>query len=76
MNDNINNNMIDLSDLGLAEEELFSPVENSAADAERITAPRYSYWRSVLRVFFKKKINTVILALLTFLVLYFSRLSV
>ena len=69
MNDNINN-IVDLSDLGMSEEELFSPVENSAADAEKITAPRYSYWRSVLRVFFKKKINTVILALLTFLVLF------
>ena len=69
MNDNINN-IVDLSDLGMSEEELFSPVENAAADAEKITAPRYSYWRSVLRVFFKKKINTVILALLTFLVLF------
>ena len=27
-------------------------------------APRYSYWRSVFRVFFRKKLNTVILLLL------------
>ncbi len=63
-------NLIDISDLGLTEEELFAHVDNNAADAEKITAPRYSYWRSMLRVFFKKKINTVILALLAFLVLF------
>ncbi len=63
-------NKIDLGNLGLPEEELFSHVENSAAAAEKITAPRYSYWRSVLRVFFRKKINTVILCLLAFLVLF------
>ncbi len=66
----MNENIIDLQDLGFSEEELFSPVENSAADAEKITAPRYSYWRSVLRVFFKKKINSVILAVLAFLVIF------
>ncbi len=65
----MNNNM-DLSNLGLTEAELFSHVENSAANAEKITAPRYSYWRSVLRVFFRKKINTVILCILAFLVVF------
>lgn len=64
------NERIDLSNLGLTEEELFSHVENSAASAEKITAPRYSYWRSVLRVFFKKKINAVILCVLAFLVIF------
>ncbi len=66
----MNDHLIDLSSLSLSEEELFTRVENSAADAEKITAPRYSYWRSVLRVFFKKKINTVILAILAFLVIF------
>ncbi len=66
----MNEKVIDLSDLGLSEEELFSHVENSAADAEKITAPRYSYWKSVLRVFFKKKINIIILSLLAFLVVF------
>ncbi|MBP3378965.1 MAG: ABC transporter permease, partial [Clostridia bacterium] len=66
----MNENLIDLTDLGLSEEELFTHVENSAADAEKITAPRYSYWRSVLRVFFRKKINTVILLILAFLVVF------
>lgn len=58
------NELIDLSDLNLAEEELFSHVDNSEAESERITAPRYSYWKSVFRVFFRKKINIVILVLL------------
>ncbi len=64
------NDRIDLTDLGLSEEELFSRVENNAANAEKIAAPRYSYWRSVLRVFFKKKINAVILSLLAVLILF------
>ncbi len=64
------NEKIDLTNLGLSEEELFSHVENSATAAEKITAPRYSYWRSVLRVFFRKKINTVILCVLAFLVVF------
>lgn len=54
----------DLEQFGLSEEELFSRVDHSDLDAEKITAPRYSYWHSVFRVFFKKKINIVILALL------------
>ena len=38
----MNENLIDLTDLGLSEEELFCHIENNAADAEKITAPRYS----------------------------------
>ena len=66
----MNENLMDLTDLGLSEEELFCHIENNAADAEKITAPRYSYWRSVLRVFFRKKINSVILAILAILVVF------
>ncbi|MCC8195772.1 MAG: ABC transporter permease [Ruminococcus sp.] len=55
---------------GLSKEELFAHVENDAEEAERITAPRYSYWHSVFRVFFRKKINIVILALLAFIVIF------
>lgn len=57
-------NMLDLEELGMSEEELFSFYDNSTLDSEKITAPRYSYWHSVFRVFFRKKINIVILALL------------
>lgn len=63
-------NMVNLADLGLSDEELFSHVDNSSIDSERITAPRYSYWKSVMRVFFRKKINIVILAILAIVVLY------
>ena len=54
----------DLDKFGLSEEELFSPVDNSSLESEKITAPRYSYWHSVFRVFFKKKINIVLLLIL------------
>ena len=47
----------DLSEFGLSDEELFSHVDHSELESEKITAPRYSYWQSVFRVFFKKKIN-------------------
>lgn len=49
---------------GLSEEELFARVDNRSASSEKITAPRYSYWKSVFRVFFRKKINYFILGLL------------
>ncbi len=66
----MNKELVNLSDTGMSDEELFTHIDNSAADAEKITAPRYSYWRSVLRVFFKKKINTVVLILLGILILW------
>ncbi len=56
--------MEDLKSLGLSEQELFSRVDHNLLESERITAPRYSYWRSVFRVFFRRKINIVILCIL------------
>ena len=56
--------LVNLDELNMSEEELFSRVDNNSLDSEKITAPRYSYWQSVFRVFFKKKINIVMLALL------------
>lgn len=58
---------VDLSKYKMSNEELFSRVEHDEAESEKITAPRYSYWRSVFRVFFKKKINWVVLAILVVL---------
>jgi ABC-type dipeptide/oligopeptide/nickel transport systems, permease components len=55
--------LTDLTDTGLSDDELFSHVDHSALESEKITAPRYSYWRSVFRVFFRKRINIVILCL-------------
>ncbi len=60
----------DLSTLGISEEELFSRVEHDDTDSEKIAAPRYSYWQSVFRVFFRKKINIVILGVLAVLILF------
>ena len=41
------------------DEELFAPVSHSDAESEKIAAPRYSYWKSVFRVFFRKKVNII-----------------
>ena len=62
--------LTNLDSLGMSESELFSHYDHSALDAEKITAPRYSYWRSVFRVFFKKKINIIILTLLAFIIIF------
>ncbi len=62
--------LIDVSDLNVSEAELFTRIPNDELESEKITAPRYSYWRSVFRVFFKKKSNIVILALLAVVLLF------
>lgn len=49
---------------GLTNDELFTQVVHDDTESEKIAAPRYSYWRSVFRVFFKKKINIAVLLLL------------
>lgn len=60
----------EFSKLGLSEEELFARVDNNDMNSEKITAPRYSYWHSVFRVFFRKKINIVILAIFFVLIAF------
>ena len=62
--------LYDLSGLNMSEEELFSPVSHDDLESERITAPRYSYWKSVFRVFFRNKINIVALAILAVVVIF------
>ena len=59
-----------MKELGLTEEELFSPMDHSTLESEKITAPRYSYWKSVFRVFFRNKLNIVILTLLLILIAF------
>ena len=66
----MNDQLIDLNEFQLSDEELFSVVDHDELASERITAPRYSYWHSVFRVFFRKKINIVILALLAVIVVF------
>lgn len=55
---------INLDHLGMSEEELFAPMQHSDVESEKITAPRYSYWHSVFRVFFRNKVNIFVLLLL------------
>ena len=52
------------------EDELFYFVDNNTVLSERITAPRYSYWRSVFRIFFKNKLNWIILLILFMLIVF------
>ncbi len=51
------------------EDELFRFIDNDQFVSEKITAPRYSYWKSVFRVFFRKKINIVVLVFLVLILL-------
>ena len=46
----------------------FQFIDINAIQAEKITAPRYSYWASVFRVFFRKKINIVLIILFVLLI--------
>lgn len=64
------NENLKIDDLGYTEEELFSKYDHSDSDSEKITAPRYSYWQSVFRVFFRKKINIVILSILAVIIVF------
>ena len=62
--------MNDYSKLGLSTQELFSRVDHSETESEKIAAPKYSYWQSVFRVFFRKKINIIILLLLGIIIMF------
>lgn len=59
-----------MDNFGLTDAELFAPVAYDALESEQITAPRYSYWQSVFRVFFRKKINWIALILLASVLLF------
>lgn len=62
--------LVNLDEFGMSDAELFSHVDHNSLDSEKITAPRYSYWQSVFRVFFRKKLNIVILALLAVIIIF------
>ncbi|MCQ2456477.1 MAG: ABC transporter permease [Clostridia bacterium] len=51
------------------EDELFEFVEQDVNSSEKIIAPRYSYWKSVFRVFFRKKSNIVLIILFALILL-------
>lgn len=49
--------------------EKFTIIGNDDIASEKIIAPRYSYWRSVARVFFRKKINIFLIGLFILILL-------
>lgn len=55
---------------GYSTEELFTRVDHDSIESEKITAPRYSYWSSVFRVFFHNKVNIFVLCLLGFIIVF------
>ncbi len=61
---------IDLSELNMSDDQLFAPLNHDDLESEKITAPRYSYWKSVFRVFFRKKINVIVLSILAFMIAF------
>ncbi len=46
----------------------FDFIDINSIQAEKITAPRYSYWASVFRVFFRKKTNILLIFLFVLLI--------
>ena len=51
------------------QDELFRFIDSDTISSEKITAPRYSYWKSVFRVFFRKKINIFLIFAMAFILL-------
>lgn len=49
--------------------EKFAFIGNDAIASEKIIAPRYSYWKSVARVFFRKKLNIVLIVMFVMILL-------
>ena len=64
------NERVNLDEFNMSDAELFAPVNHDDLESEKITAPRYSYWNSVFRVFFRKKINIIVLAILAVLLIF------
>ncbi|MBQ9148166.1 MAG: ABC transporter permease [Oscillospiraceae bacterium] len=62
--------LINLDELNMPQEELFAAVDRDSLASEKITAPRYSYWHSVFRVFFRKKINIIVLSILAVVIIF------
>ena len=63
-------NRVNLDEFNMSDAELFAPVNHDELESEKITAPRYSYWHSVFRVFFRKKINIIVLSVLAVLLIF------
>ena len=57
-----------MSDKNPRNDNLFRFIDNDSIQSEKIIAPRYSYWASVFRVFFRKRINIVLIVLFILLI--------
>jgi oligopeptide transport system permease protein len=61
------NSAVETTNDGL--DDLFVFVDHNSFESEKITAPRYSYWKSVGRVFAKKKSNWIFIGMIVILLL-------
>ena len=50
-------------------QDLFRFIDSNSISSEKIVAPRYSYWKSVFRVFFRKKSSIIMLVFLVLILL-------
>lgn len=66
----MNENLERTKNLNMSDEELFTLLGSAGSESEKITAPRYSYWKSVFRVFFRRKLNIIILAILAIVIAF------
>ena len=53
-----------------AENNLFEFAAFDELESEHIVAPRYSYWKSVWRTFFKNKFTVAVAILLIFIIAF------
>ncbi len=60
----LKNELQSLEESELTDQELFSFYHKEDLDLEHLDTPTYSYWKTVFRVFFAKKSNLILLALL------------
>ena len=63
-------NLYNLDEFNMSDAELFARVDHDSLESEKITAPRYSYWHSVFRVFFRNKLNIVVLVILAIILVF------
>ena len=58
-----------MSEMSNRNDDLFRFIDNDSIQSEKIIAPRYSYWASVFRVFFRKRINIVLIVIFALILL-------
>ena len=61
--------MNEMKNVPQTSEDLFKFIDSNSISSEKIVAPRYSYWKSVFRVFFRKKSNYFLLGVLALMML-------